>query len=276
MALVQSRGLRQYCHRMTKKRSGLQVRKRSEIAAVDLFCGVGGKTHGFISAGIAVTAGVDTDATCAFAYEANNAGAAFHCKSVDELTVQEVATWYPEGAVRVLIGCAPCQPFSTYSYRYRSPETKSRKDERWGLLGAFGKLVRGIRPDIVSAENVPQLAWQNHKVYREFVALLDGLGYHIEEKVVKCADYGVPQTRERLVLLASLLGPIELIAPTHSRADYVTVRSAIGQLPTITAGGPPTDDPLHRSCNLSATTRVSTKYSAPCPPPPPPKRTLQR
>jgi DNA (cytosine-5)-methyltransferase 1 len=223
------------------------------IAAVDLFCGAGGKTHGFLKAGIPVVGGVDIDATCKFAYETNNPGATFHCKSVDELTSDEVAGWYPKRAVRVLIGCAPCQPFSTYSYRYRDAERTRREDAgRWKLLSAFGNLVRDLQPEIVSAENVPELSLQKHKVYSEFIADLENGGYEVTAKIVKCADYGVPQTRERLVVLASRLGPIELEAPTHSPDRYVTVRDAIGGLPAITAGGePPEGDPLHQSSGLS-------------------------
>jgi DNA (cytosine-5)-methyltransferase 1 len=226
--------------------------KLPPIAAVDLFCGAGGKTHGFLKAKIPVVAGVDTDPTCAFAFEANNDGAKFHCKSVDELTPEEVNSWYPPGAVRVLIGCAPCQPFSTYSYRYRDAGSRRRGDSRWGLLGSFSGLVRELLPEIVTAENVPELGLHNHKVYLNFISELKDLGYEVTSSVVKCADYGVPQTRERLVVLASKLGPISLIPPTHSPKTYVTVRQQIGNLPPITAGGePPANDPLHRSSRLS-------------------------
>ncbi len=229
-----------------------RLARAPSIAAVDLFCGVGGKTHGFLQAGIPVVAGVDIDPTCAFAYAANNPGARFHCKSVDALTPDEVGAWYPPGVVRVLIGCAPCQPFSTYSYRYRNSDGLQAKDSRWGLLGSFSGLIRKLRPEIVTAENVPELARQKHKVYLEFVSELEDLGYDVMAKVVKCADYGVPQTRERLVLLASRIGPISLVAPTHSPDTYVTVRQTIGHLPQVTAGGePPPDDAIHRSSGLS-------------------------
>ncbi len=224
------------------------------LAAVDLFCGVGGKTHGFIKAGIPVAAGVDIDHTCAFAFEANNAGSKFHCKSVDELTSKEVDAWYPADSIRVLIGCAPCQPFSTYSYRYRSGDLgRSNRDQRWKLLSSFGGLIRELRPEIVTAENVPQLALQCHPIYMKFIEDLKSFGYHVMEKIVKCADYGVPQTRERLVVMASRLGPIGLVPATHSPQQYVTVRDTIGRLPPISAGGDaPVDDPLHRSCGLSS------------------------
>ena len=223
------------------------------IAAVDLFCGAGGKTHGFLKAGIPVVAGVDIDPTCEFAYTANNPGARFHRKSVNALTSDEVANWYPKGAIRVLIGCAPCQPFSTYSYRYRTVDRSRReRDNPWALLCSFGKLVRELRPEVVSAENVPELSLQKHTVYADFIAEMEGLGYYVVAKIVKCADYGVPQTRERLVVLASRFGSPDLIAPTHTPESYVTVRNAMSHLPTLAAGDePPLGDPLHRSCRLS-------------------------
>ncbi|NOK32266.1 DNA cytosine methyltransferase [Corallococcus exercitus] len=225
----------------------------SNIAAVDLFCGVGGKTHGFVKEGIRVVAGVDSDPTCRFAYTANNPGAEFHCKGVEELRPQEVLDWFPRGALRVLIGCAPCQPFSTYSYRYtKKPRGRRGADDRFGLLSVFGRLVEAVRPEILTAENVPELALQGHSVYRDFVRDLERLGYFVFSDVVRCADYGVPQTRERLVLLASRLGPISLEPPTHTPDSYLTVRDAIAHLPPIDAGGlPQATDPLHRSSRLS-------------------------
>lgn len=224
-----------------------------DIVAVDLFCGVGGTTHGFVTAGIPVKMGVDIDPSCRFAYETNNPGATFLCKSVEDLNGREVGSWFPKGAVRVLIGCAPCQPFSKYTFRYGGARSSAgSRDERWGLLSAFGDVVEAVRPEIVTAENVPQLALQRHQVYDRFIRRLETLGYFVTEKIVKCADYGVPQSRERLVVLASLIGTIEMIHPTHSPSNYVTVREQISHLPPITAGGPPpATDPLHRSCGLS-------------------------
>jgi DNA (cytosine-5)-methyltransferase 1 len=235
------------------------VRKKQGIAAVDLFCGVGGKTHGLIRAGIRVTAGVDIDPTCAYAFEANNEGAQFICGNVDTLRASQVNELYPKGALRVLIGCAPCQPFSTYSQRYRHSEAK---DQRWNLLSSFGRLIKGVLPDVVAAENVPDLL--NHAVHARFVRALESAGYRVSESIVKCADYGVPQTRERLVILASRHGEIRLEPPTHGPSSRVTVRAAIGHLPAVVAGGPPSaNDAIHRSCSLSA---LNAKRIAATPP----------
>ncbi len=228
------------------------TRAEGRVVAVDLFCGAGGKTHGFLRGGIEVVAGVDTDQACQFPFEHNNAPGKFIKKNVADLTSEEVSAWYPRGCTRVLIGCAPCQPFSLYSYyRYAPANGRRSTDRRWGLLHAFRRLVTEMRPEIVAVENVPELALMRHRVYGVFIKTLSDCGYHVSSDIVKCADYGVPQTRERLVVLASLHGPIHLIPPTHA-GSHVTVRDAIGKLPPLVAGGPPPPhDPLHRACNLS-------------------------
>ena len=92
-----------------------------DISCVDLFCGAGGLTHGFILEGLPVNAGIDLDPACRYPYEKNN-DAAFIEQDVAKMGVDEVASLFSPGTIRVLAGCAPCQPFSTYSQRY---DTKS-------------------------------------------------------------------------------------------------------------------------------------------------------
>lgn len=237
------------------KQSSKRIQRLSErpIAAIDLFCGVGGKTRGFLDAGIAVVAGVDVDEKCQYGYEANNPGASFIHGGVESISSKTLIDLYPKNSIKVLIGCAPCQPFSTYSFRYGAAKTSSRKDdERWSLLYAFRDKILDIQPDIVTAENVPELFRLNHLVYRKFVKDLKSNGYFVSEQVVKCADYGVPQTRERLVLLASRHGEISMIPPTHRPTDYVLVRDVIEKMPKILAGAKPkAGDPIHQSSRLS-------------------------
>jgi len=86
--------------------------------AVDLFCGIGGLTKGLELSGMTVAAGIDIDATCAFAYEENN-NAYFIHQDVTNVTSEDILRFYPANSIRALVGCAPCQPFSKYSQRYR-------------------------------------------------------------------------------------------------------------------------------------------------------------
>lgn len=215
------------------------------IKAIDLFCGAGGLTHGLQRSGINVVAGYDIESQCRYAYESNN-NAVFIQKSVSDLTKDELHHYFKGADIRVLAGCAPCQPFS--SYNKKSTE-ESQKDERWGLLTSFGNHIGNILPEVVTMENVPGLEKQD--IFSDFIKKLESLKYNVAYKVVFCPDYGMPQSRTRLVLLASRLGPIQIIEPTHTINDYVTVRQAISHLPPVKAGQVHPDDRLHRASSLS-------------------------
>ena len=83
------------------------------IKAVDLFCGVGGLTNGLQTAGIPVIAGIDIDGSCEYAYTHNN-NSQFIKKSIDEVTGKEIRALLKGADVKILVGCAPCQPFSSH------------------------------------------------------------------------------------------------------------------------------------------------------------------
>lgn len=225
--------------------------------AIDLFCGIGGLTKGLSLAGVNVVAGYDIDDTCKFAYESNNE-ARFINKNVENITAEEINEVFQEDNVKIIVGCAPCQPFSRYSLRYRK---EGRKDDKWRLLYSFSRIVRECLPDIVSMENVPSLA--NEKVFLDFVKQLQDLNYYVNWSVVYCPDYGVPQKRKRLVLLASRFGNIQLIAPIYDKNSYRTVRMAIGNLPPILDGEVSDNDILHRASKLSEINKRRIRQSVP-------------
>lgn len=215
------------------------------INALDLFCGVGGLTYGIQQAGIKVIAGFDFEKSCKFAYEKNN-NAEFVHKNIKELEDDELLSYYPENTdIKILIGCAPCQPFSAYSHRYKNSDSKS---EKMDLLDYFGKQIKIVKPDIVSMENVPQL--QHEEIFENFVSLLHDEGYKVEVKIAFAPSYGIPQNRRRLLLLASKFGDITF-QEELSKEEYPTVRTAIEKLPKLRAGEIDPDDPLHRSRKLS-------------------------
>ena len=206
---------------------------------IDLFCGVGGLTHGFYKEGFEVIAGIDSDESCKYAFEKNNK-CRFINKPIEKVSSKELLKLYPKDAIKILIGCAPCQPFSTYNL-------KKKRDEKWGLLYEFSRLITEVNPEIVSMENVPQLV--REQVFQEFVDKLKSDNYFVSYKVVNAADYGVPQTRKRIVLLASKLGKIEIIPRTQKKPK--TVKQAIGTIEKIKDGEISTKDMLHRARKLS-------------------------
>lgn len=228
-----------------------------KIEAVDLFCGIGGLTYGIKRSGIEVLAGIDIDATCEYAYTENNSVPFIH-KPIEEVTAAELMTLYNEDSIKVLMGCAPCQPFSRYTYRYKKT---GYKDSRWKLLFDFARLIKEIKPGIVSMENVPIL--RNATVFHEFLKTLNQIEYHVSWGIVNSADYGVPQGRKRLVLLASRYGDISLIEPTYAEGSYVTVRDAISHLAKLKHGEVSADDPMHRASGLTKINQLRIRQSVP-------------
>lgn len=221
-----------------------KLENQKELVAIDLFCGIGGLTHGLQQAGIKVVAGIDSDNSCKFAYENNNEGK-FLNEDITKLTGEDLNKLYPKNAIKVLVGCAPCQTFSQHTLKNKNRQ----EDKRWGLLYQFLRLIKESKPELISMENVPQL--RKYKIFEDFVKGLKKEGYNVSHKVVSCQKYGIPQNRRRLVLLASKTDKIELIPETHKAKDYVTIKDAIGHLEKIEAGETNKKDTLHRSWKLS-------------------------
>jgi DNA (cytosine-5)-methyltransferase 1 len=217
---------------------------RETICAIDLFCGVGGLTRGLEKAGIDVKLGIDIDPACEYPFSANNR-ASFLLKSVQEIELGDIESSLASDSFSLLAGCAPCQTFSTYNQKADKADSD---DPRWWLLLEFSRLLKGLSPELVTMENVPGLI--EYEIFYEFISDLEEEGYEVSYQVVNCSDYGIPQQRQRLVLLASKLGPIQMLAPSK-RTKLKTVRDAIANLPPIAAGEIFHKDPMHQSSALS-------------------------
>jgi DNA (cytosine-5)-methyltransferase 1 len=234
---------------MSRKNS----QKEIEIKAVDLFCGVGGLTHGLLRGGVKVVAGVDLDAYCRFPYETNNP-AKFVNEDINRIESDAIKELLGDPEFSLLAGCAPCQPFSTYG---RSKPSR-RSDSDWGLVASFGKLIKEVRPHFVTMENVPQL--ERHPVFVEFLNCLKG--YHKSWATVDCASLAIPQTRKRLVLLASRLRS-DYLSLAFEGTPAATVRETIASLRPLRAGQADPNDPLHVACKLSDLNLMRIKASKP-------------
>jgi DNA (cytosine-5)-methyltransferase 1 len=226
------------------------MKKNPKIKVIDLFCGIGGLSHGFVKENFDVVAGFDIDESCRFPFEENN-NAKFIHKDIREVSISEISKLFANADIKVLVGCAPCQPFSTYAFK--SPDKqKQSEDAKWSLLHEFGRLIKEIKPEIVSMENVPGLAkFEKSHVFKDFIATLEENDYKIDYKIISCPDYGIPQQRKRLVLLASRLGSISIMGETHNPKNYKTVKDTIGFLEPIESGEISKNDPIHRASKLS-------------------------
>ncbi|WP_318356278.1 DNA cytosine methyltransferase [Enterobacter sp.] len=223
------------------------------VKVIDLFCGAGGLTHGLQLAGLDVVAGIDLEGECRFPYEKNN-NSTFIEQDITKVTKEELLALYDDASVKVLAGCAPCQPFSKYTQGKNKAE-----DKKWPLLYEFERLIREVSPEIVTMENVPDVT--KHKVYDDFYNSLIKLGYQVWASRVDCVQYGIPQNRARHVLLASKLGKIELVKSENSR--YKTVADVIRNLPPLEAGAADPDDILHRASKLNSINMKRIIHSVP-------------
>lgn len=105
--------------------------KLPKIEVVDLFCGIGGLSFGMKSKGFSILAGFDLDATCKYAYETNNE-AKFNYKDIKEVHGIDINKYYSKKSIKVLAGCAPCQPFSSYAFK-----NKEKDPNKYDLLYEF-------------------------------------------------------------------------------------------------------------------------------------------
>jgi len=229
-----------------------------DCAVVDLFAGAGGLTHGFVREGFPVVAGIEADDDFRYAYESNNPGAAFIHAKIEDIAPERLQELFGGASVRVLAGCAPCQPFSAYT-RIQG------KHKNWQLLYQFGWLVEAVQPEIVTMENVPRLkTYEDGEVFQAFVNTLESNGYYVTAgHRIYAPEYGVPQHRYRLILIASKFGQVEFLRPSHGPARFRTVRDAIGDVEQIDAGGVSENDPLHRTMGLSPLNRQRIRASEP-------------
>ncbi|CAH0190561.1 putative BsuMI modification methylase subunit YdiO [Microbacterium foliorum] len=227
---------------------------RPKIAAVDLFCGAGGLSLGLQAAGISVVAGIDLDPNCQYPYE-TNIGAKFIQADVSEVTGDSLTQLWPAGHLRLLAGCAPCQPFSKHR---RGEDTSS--EPGWGLLDHFSRLVRETSPDFVTMENVSGV--QHSEVFLRFVTEL-ATNYDVDYEVVYAPNYGLAQHRKRLILVASRHGSVSTPRPLVSEHEYVSVRDVIAGLPSLEHGEQDPSDPLHRSRSLSEINLKRMRASVP-------------
>jgi DNA (cytosine-5)-methyltransferase 1 len=222
------------------------------IVAVDMFCGAGGVTCGLSRAGIRVALGVDNREECRLTYALNNSPAKFLREDIRNLTGRKLlshVSGIEEDDYLLLAACAPCQPFSQHNRRGRDASQRT-------VLCCVENIVGELCPDFLFLENVPGI--QNVSGFSAFRRLLHTLGmlkYKVKFQTVDARDYGVPQTRRRLVLLASVYNDVEWPMPTHGNdaplSPFVTVRDAISRFPQLNAGESHPTQANHVAARLS-------------------------
>lgn len=212
--------------------------------AADLFCGAGGLSLGLDTAGFRVVLSADYDADSVETHQHYFGGLTVDWDLGDPARVKQVARLIREAGIEVLTGGPPCQPFSKAGrskIRHRVRHgLRDPYDERRDLWRSFLEVVQLATPPAVIMENVPDMALDREMfILRTMVHELEELGYAVEERAVDAWRYGVPQFRQRLILVA-LRGGIRFDWPVDT-PEKVTVWNAIGDLPEVEGGWRPED-----------------------------------
>lgn len=164
--------------------------------AAELFSGGGGLAQGLLDAGVLPVAAVELDENAANTFAANHPGVELFRKDVRSITGEQLRATSPTGRVDILAACPPCQGFSTLTTKYR------RSDPRNFLVSEVSRLTRELQPAALMLENVPGLAGRGRPILDALIEDLEADGYVVNWSILQVADFGVPQSRRRLVLLA--------------------------------------------------------------------------
>ena len=226
---------------------------QNPIQLIDFFCGAGGTTLGFAALNMVMPAfrilgGCDINVTSARTYSRNFGTKVINqdvvCLANEDHLLEELleSINYDPELPTILIGCAPCQGFSSHRKKHWNEED----DIRNSLIVAFAKIVERMTPDAIVIENVPEFLSQRY--WRYFIAAKEKFtecGYVVKQNIYNAASFGVPQERFRSIIIGMKK---EFLMPVgyFSSEQYKTVRDAIGDLPPIEAGMTHPNDPLHK------------------------------
>ena len=204
--------------------------------SVDIFSGVGGLTTGMHRAGFQTKVAVEIDSNAVTAYKMNHKRTKVIEEDIRNVDISSIKQELNGEPLHLLAGCPPCQGFSSVR---RLNKKRSVRDDRNSLVLEFLRFVKELKPLTIMMENVPGL--RNYTLFKKLIKELKEMGYNPKFDVVNVKDYGVPQSRKRLVLVGSLLGNDLNIAEKSKYRS--TVKKTIGKLEK------PEDskDPLHKN-----------------------------
>lgn len=193
-----------------------------KYTSIDLFSGAGGMSEGLRQARFNTKLAFEIDPTASATYKLNHPKTYVYTQDIRTIDLADVRRKLHGRTLHLLAGCPPCQGFSSIR---RLNRNKPVEDERNSLINEYVRFVDELQPYTIMLENVPGLA-----LSPEFQKAIEHLSerYNIDYDIINVRDYGVPQSRKRLVMVGSRLAPIRIASPTKIKR---TVRDIIGNLP---------------------------------------------
>ena len=171
------------------------------MKAIDLFAGCGGFSTGFMQAGFDITHAVEFDKSIAQTYALNHPGTTVIVDDIKNIDDNNV---FAENAADVIIGGSPCQGFSMAGARIRR-SCQFLDDPRNYLFKHYFNIVKRVRPRVFVFENVKGIQTMNKgEIFAGIISLFKSAGYHLHYEVFKMSEFGIPQTRERMIIIGSL------------------------------------------------------------------------
>jgi DNA (cytosine-5)-methyltransferase 1 len=235
-------------------------RKPTGLTAVDICCGAGGVTTGFKAAGLRVTAALDFDENARESYALNHPRVKLLEDDLLQLAPRGFLrkTRLRKGEIDVLTACVPCQPYSSLGAAH-----KCKDDPRYRLVGRIGDFVKTLAPRALVMENVPGLVFDVR--FTRLVGRLRRMSYGVWYGIVNASEFGVPQTRRRLVLIAIRDlrdGDVPPLTPTHPALkaldlDPGTVRDVLTSVKVAQLA----EDPLHQRRTTFRKKTVATRIA---------------
>jgi DNA (cytosine-5)-methyltransferase 1 len=253
--------------KMKDRRKSQSPPEPPPLTAIDIFAGGGGLTVGMKRTGFAVVGAVEIEKHAFSTYKTNHPEVCAFRQDIRTVSGKVFLRLSPSRRIDLLAGCPPCQGFSSLTNKY------AKEDPRNRLILEMSRLITEIQPRAVMMENVPGLASKGKPLFDQFLVALSASGYIYDYAILQVADYGVPQSRRRLVLLAGKGMRISMPEITHGprshtqQKQYRSIRTVIAGMPSpvtlqdsLLQGGPQVFN-WHVVRNLSDRNKVRLSYA---------------
>ncbi len=192
---------------------------KKKYTAIDLFSGAGGLHLGFEKMGFNINLCIDNNDIVEKTHKRNFPNIPMINRDINTVGTEEIKSYLDGGNVDIIIGGPPCQGFSTIGKRASSnPEKRAKKDPRNELVLTYARIIKELRPKFIVMENVKGiLTLENGTYLQNVLRILRESGYDADYKLINMADYGVPEIRERVIIIGNRLGlPVTFPSPDHS------------------------------------------------------------